>query len=261
MNIESSQAFRLGGALGVVLIGAAILLVTALLTKMLVTLFHKGFAHKTDGAVAGSIFSNIIRVTVWVIGASFVLQVCFGFNPTVLWGALGIGGVALSLGLQSTVSNLIGGLQASAFHIISVGERVQIGSTVGIIKDINWRHTEIEDADGSIHRIPNSLLNTSNVVELGAYRPIELSFSLGFEADIEAVAMSVERIALEVLSARNMYVAQYPPVFSVTASTSTGIEASLSCHVPREGSTVVIGALLMAPILEYLQASAALPPR
>ena len=55
---------------------------------------------------SASIFVNLTRVTIWVTGAAMVLQPVFGINPTTLITALGVGGVAISLGLKDTIANL-----------------------------------------------------------------------------------------------------------------------------------------------------------
>ena len=61
---------------------------------------------------SASIFVNLTRVTIWVTGAAMVLQPVFGINPTTLITALGVGGVAISLGLKDTIANIIGAKQA-----------------------------------------------------------------------------------------------------------------------------------------------------
>lgn len=67
---------------------------------------------------ASSLIINIGRGVVWVIGGSIILQSCFGINPNALVTALGVGGVALSLGLQDTLSNLIGGIQMTLMGVV-----------------------------------------------------------------------------------------------------------------------------------------------
>ena len=57
---------------------------------------------------SASIFINLMRVVVWCAAATMVLQPVFGINPTTLVTALGVGGVALALGLKDTIANVIG---------------------------------------------------------------------------------------------------------------------------------------------------------
>ena len=71
------------------------------------------------------------------------MQSCFGINPNALVTALGVGGVALSLGLQDTLSNLIGGIQMTLMGVVRPGDNIEIGSETGVVTDVGLRHTTI----------------------------------------------------------------------------------------------------------------------
>ena len=55
-----------------------------------------------------SIFINILRAVVWTLAVGTVLQPVFGINPATIFTALGIGGLAVSLGMKDTIANIIG---------------------------------------------------------------------------------------------------------------------------------------------------------
>ena len=74
--------------------GKIIFLLVAIVAALLIT---KGLARvmrkvldRTDMPSA-SIFINIMRVLVWILAASIVLQPVFGISPTTLMTALGVG--------------------------------------------------------------------------------------------------------------------------------------------------------------------------
>ena len=100
--------------------------------------------------------------------------------------ALGIGGIALSLGLQDTLSNLIGGLSVSLGRVVEPGQYIEVLSQSGRVTDINWRHTTIVDAGGSTHLIPNSIINKNSLVDIGDSVDARIPFLLPVGADIEA---------------------------------------------------------------------------
>lgn len=81
------------------------------------TLYH--LLNRDDNPLpSSSIFINIARAVIWMIGGSFILDNCFGINANALVAALGVGGIAISLGFQDTLSNLIGGMQVTFMGII-----------------------------------------------------------------------------------------------------------------------------------------------
>ena len=90
---------------------------------------------------SASIFLNVIRSIIWMFAILSVLQPVFGIQPTAFVTALGVTSIALSFGLQDTVSNLIGGLGLMLAGVIKPGDHVTIGDISGEVTDINWRST------------------------------------------------------------------------------------------------------------------------
>ena len=86
---------------------------------------------------------NIVRGAVWFLGICIMLSTCFNVNVSAAITALGIGGIAISLGFQDTISNLIGGLQVSLMRIVKPGDNIEVGSSSGVVKDVTWRHTSL----------------------------------------------------------------------------------------------------------------------
>ena len=76
---------------------------------------------------SSSIIINIVRAVIWIVGGSIVLDSCFGINPNALVTALGVGGIAISLGFQDTLSNLIGGIQMTFMKIVQPGDNIDVG--------------------------------------------------------------------------------------------------------------------------------------
>ena len=115
---------------------------------------------------SASIFINISRVMVWCLAAATVLQPVFGINPSTLVTALGVTGVAISLGMKDSVANVIGGFGLMFGHVIQPGDPVTIQSVTGVVRDITWRQTMIETRAGDHMVIPNSILNTASLTKL-----------------------------------------------------------------------------------------------
>ena len=115
---------------------------------------------------SSSIFINIARAVVWMVGGSFILDNCFGINANALITALGVGGIAISLGFQDTLSNLIGGVQVSFMGLVKPGDNIECGGQSGVVQDVTWRHTTIEDSSGQTIIIPNANISKNTVVHL-----------------------------------------------------------------------------------------------
>ena len=134
------------------------LAVTAVAARLAVKLIRRVLSHDSVPLPSSSIFANIVRVVVWAIGVSVILSSCFGVDVTAAVAALGIGGIAISLGFQDTLSNLISGLQLSIMGIIEPGDNVEIGGQRGIVRDVTWRHTTIVSSTGETIVVPISVV-------------------------------------------------------------------------------------------------------
>ncbi len=146
---------------------------------------------------SSSIFINIARGAVWITGVCIMLSTCFRVDVSAAITALGIGGIAISLGFQDTLSNLIGGLQVSLLRIIKPGDNIEVGSSTGVVKDITWRHTTIRNGAGEEVLIPNSIINKTSLVHLPPTGKGTLSLvGEGGGEDLDERAGRIEQAAL-----------------------------------------------------------------
>lgn len=105
-----------------------------------------------------SIIANITRVIVFIIGALVILQT-LGISITPILTALGVGGLAVALALQDTLSNLFSGVQVIASQQIRTGDYIKLDSgEEGYVVDTTWRSTTIRALPNNLIIIPNSKL-------------------------------------------------------------------------------------------------------
>ncbi len=141
--------------------GKVILLVIVMAIAMIATKVVVRVTNEVLGRASipnASIFANILRVIIWAAAITIVLQPVFGVNPTTILAALGVGGVAISLGMQDTIANIISGFGLMLGKVIQPGDLVRIQGTTGMVKDITWRQTVILERGGNQMVIPNSVL-------------------------------------------------------------------------------------------------------
>ncbi len=135
-----------------------------------------------------SIFVNIARGIIWGIGICLVLDSCFNVNMSALIAALGVGGIALSLGFQDTLSNLIGGVQISFMRIVKPGDNIQVGNNKGVVQDVTWRHATIKNRNGETVIIPNSVISKNAVVHLPPPERVSVPFLASSSANLDSMA-------------------------------------------------------------------------
>ena len=151
----------------------------------------------------GSILVNLITAFIWFDALLAVLEPVFGVQPTAFVAALGVVSIAVSFGLQTTISNVIAGLGLMLARVIEVGDWIEVDGFQGVVTDITWRATTIRTLIGDIIVIPNSVLNSTTLRKLSdlSARSIVISLDIFPEADLVEVERdiraSVEEAAAE----------------------------------------------------------------
>jgi len=155
------------------------------------------FLKKVDLPISvTSLLNAVIKAAVYAIGILVMLNFV-GISITPIITALGVGGLAMALALQDTLSNLFAGIHILAEHTIRVGDfiRLETGQE-GFVEDIGWRTTRIRVPTNNMVIVPNSKLAQSVVTNyfLPERRTvIQVPVSVGFDADPDLV----ERVLLE----------------------------------------------------------------
>ena len=164
--VEWVKNFIHGDSLQAWVVAALIILATAIVSAIVTRVIRR--LMQVDGLPIpeSSIIVNIVRIVIWVLGISIMLSACFNVDVNALLAALGVGGIALSLGLQDTIKNFIGGLQVTLMGIVHPGDHVVVDGVEGIVQDVTWRQTVVKDYDNNVHLIPNAVINATTVQKI-----------------------------------------------------------------------------------------------
>jgi small-conductance mechanosensitive channel len=156
------------------------------------------YAKKAEGIFpSASILAHLVEISIYIIGTLILLQT-FGISITPILTALGVGGLAVALALQDTLSNLFSGLHILLSKQIKVGDYIKLNSgEEGNIVDISWRNTTIQALANNIIVVPNQKIASAIITnyfipnkELSLLVPVGVSY----DSDLE----TVERVTIEV---------------------------------------------------------------
>jgi small-conductance mechanosensitive channel len=108
-----------------------------------------------------SIFNNIVKITVYILGVLFILNL-FNIPITPALAAVGVGSLGISFALQDTFANLFSGVQLTVSRRIRPGDYIRLSSgEEGYVADINWNNTQIKQWDNNMVIVPNSVLTNT----------------------------------------------------------------------------------------------------
>lgn len=98
-----------------------------------------------------------------------------------LIGGLGIGGLALAMASKDAVANLFGSLTVLIDRPFEVGDWIITPGAEGTVEDVGFRSTRIRTPGQSLITLPNSLLTTAVVDNLGQRQYRRIKATLGVE--------------------------------------------------------------------------------
>ncbi|BET57569.1 mechanosensitive ion channel family protein [Geobacter sp. 60473] len=146
-----------------------------------------------------SIFSNLAKVSVFSIGILIILQ-SLGISIAPILTALGVGGLAVALALQDTLSNIFAGLHIIATRQIRQGDYIRLASgEEGYVNDITWRNTTVQTLPNNMVIIPNSKLAGAIVTNYNLpdrEMAVLVQVGVSYASDLD----HVERVTVEVAS-------------------------------------------------------------
>ncbi len=115
---------------------------------------------------------------------------------TSLLAGVGLGGIAFALAAQDVVKNLFGALTILLDRPFDVGDWIVIGSTEGVVEQVNFRSTRIRTFYNSMITLPNANLISAAVDNYGRreYRRWSTRLSIAYETPPEKIEAFCEGI-------------------------------------------------------------------
>ena len=178
--------FTLGGALSIVLVllsGYALANAFTLILRKLVLPrlpLNRGVPYAISTVTYYVLLLLVALATLSAAGAELN-------KFTVLTGALGVG---LGFGLQNIVNNFVSGLILLFERPIHVGDTVEVGGLVGIVRRIGARSSTVVTFQGAEVIVPNSNLISNQVINWtlsSQWRRVDIPIGVAYGTDPERV--------------------------------------------------------------------------
>lgn len=177
---------------------ASWLAITWLLLRVIDAIFTRAvnLSYKKNYTERVSIL-GLLRKVVKALLLIFAVIVIFGnlgFDLTTGIAALGVGGLALALGAQKTIENLVGSVVVVADSPVRIGDYCKFGTYEGTVVDIGIRSSRVRTLSRTIVTVPNgdfSSMQIENFTSRDMFRFFHQLY-LKRTADIEVVFKMVK---------------------------------------------------------------------
>ena len=139
---------------------------------------------------------RILPMAIYAIGFLIAID-SIGISISPILAGLGIGGLAVALAVQPTLSNFFAGTYVVTEGELKPGDFIELdGGPSGYVEDVGWRSTKIRSRFNNLIIIPNSKMAESIVTNFFSPTPamnVVVTCGVSYESNLH----QVQKIALE----------------------------------------------------------------
>jgi len=136
---------------------------------------------------------------------------------------LSVAGLAVSLALQNTLTNLAGGMMILAAKPFVPGDYIQADGVEGTVTAVGLAYTKLNTFDGKRISVPNSQMSSAKVVNFTNReegRRVDLIFSASYDAPTQTVKKALQEVVDSIPQIRS----EPAPAIRISAYQSSSID-------------------------------------
>ena len=138
---------------------------------------------------------SVANVLLWFV---LVLTVApsLGVNVTSLVALLSVAGLAVSLALQNTLSNLAGGIMVLVSKPFVVGDFIESEGISGTVSGVDLAYTSVITLDNKEVFVPNSHISAAKIINYNRLgkRRVDLKFTASYDAPTQTVKQAIRDV-------------------------------------------------------------------
>ena len=192
-------------------------------------------AQRNKNIPQTSLLPNIVNVVIYAMGILLILS-SMGISIAPLLTAMGIGGMAIALGLQETLANICAGIYLLMSKQLSINDYVRLSTgEEGQVSDITWRFTTIIATSGNAVVVPNQKISSAIITNYCMPEPdmsIKIPCCVSYDSDLDFVEKVTIEVAEEVGKKIDDTVTKEPKVYFHTFNESS-IDFNVVLHCSK----------------------------
>ena len=142
------------------------------------------------------LIENVLNYALYFLLIYWILSI-LGLPVSSLLAGAGIAGVAIGMGAQGFLSDLVNGFFILLERQLDVGDSVRLtnGSIkiAGAVVSVGIRKTQVRDADGTLHYVPNRNITVVSNLSRGNMRAL-IDIPLYAQTDLEKVTRIIQQV-------------------------------------------------------------------
>lgn len=198
-----------------------ILVIGRMVVKLISKLTRKSMEKaKTEKTLC--VFTENIMVVVGMIFVIIAALQKLGIPSASMVAAVGAAGLAIGLSLQGALSNFAAGILIIIFRPYKIGDLLDAGGSVGVVREIEMFTTTLCTPDNKTVIIPNASMTAGQIVNFTETEEIrvDLTFGAGYDDDID----KVKQIMLDVMAKDDRILKEPAPFVAVKAHGESSVD-------------------------------------
>jgi moderate conductance mechanosensitive channel len=169
-----------------------------------------------------SLGTSVTVFTAYFLAVGFILQE-FGISMTAYLASASVIGLAVGFGSQGVVQDVVTGLTLIFSNLVDIGEMVNIGGQIGIVRSIGMRFIVLENSFGALVSIPNRTITNVVSYPRGYVRSI-VDITLSEDDSVRAEQIELAERLMPSVEEQFPGIMRYPPSVEARIRTSAGRE-------------------------------------
>ena len=197
MNIFSMIASLWATALASSLLPAVLIfLVGLIVVNALMKALDKALSRSKLEKAAHSLVRSVARVALYALLIAIVAAK-LGIDLTSVIAIASVATLAVSLALQTALSNVVGGLTLLSNHPFRAGDYVEVCGQAGTVQEVGITYTKLLTPDNKVISLPNSAVTSAQIVNysVSGKRRVELSVAVSYDNNVETVLEALKEVA------------------------------------------------------------------
>ena len=173
-----------------------LVVVGLIIIRIVMTIINKALAKSKLEKAAHSLIKSVVRVLLYAVLALAAAS-SLGIDVTGVVALASVASLALSLALQNSLTNLIGGFTLLYTHPFASGDFVEIAGQSGTVKEIGMAYTKLLTPDNKLVQIPNASVVSAEIVNYSCTgtRRVDVAVTASYDAPVDKVVAALKEAA------------------------------------------------------------------
>ena len=173
-----------------------LLIVGIVVVRIIIAIVNRMLKKSSLEKAAHGLIRSVIRAVLYIL-LGLICASALGIDVTGIVALASVVTLAVSLALQNSLTNLIGGFTLLYTHPFASGHYVEIAGQSGTVLEIGMAYTKLTTPDNKIVSIPNASVVSAEIVNytITGTRRVDVAVSASYDAPVEKVLAALTEAA------------------------------------------------------------------